>query len=184
MVAISAIRLRFRSRKRTQGTEVKASQYVALFARTPQKMWRKRVGVEPTIRPAKDRIAGFEGRGSHQTPFASAGSITGEENGLRVAANSEHLVRFLSRFERALKHRQGDLAGRLPLRREWLPPRRVGCGSARQLNRKGLGWCRPRSKDAKRVHRSFRREEAGGRGPCEEREAQRNRLAGLRQSEG
>jgi hypothetical protein len=34
--------------------------------------WRKRVGVEPTIRPAKDRIAGFEGRGDHRTPFASA----------------------------------------------------------------------------------------------------------------
>src|SRR6266481_5934189 len=43
--------------------------------------WRKRVGVEPTIRPAKDRIAGFEGRGSHRTPFASGGSITGEKNG-------------------------------------------------------------------------------------------------------
>jgi len=38
-------------------------------------IWRKRVGVEPTIRPAKDRIAGFEGRGDHRTPFASASSI-------------------------------------------------------------------------------------------------------------
>ena len=33
------------------------------------------MGVEPTIRPAKDRIAGFEGRGDHRTPFASASSI-------------------------------------------------------------------------------------------------------------
>jgi len=33
------------------------------------------VGVEPTIRPAKDRIAGFEDRGDHRTPFASASSI-------------------------------------------------------------------------------------------------------------
>ncbi len=33
--------------------------------------WRKRVGVEPTIRPAKDRIAGFEDREGHRTPFAS-----------------------------------------------------------------------------------------------------------------
>src|SRR5258708_29980147 len=48
------------------------------FAR---QMWRKRVGVEPTIRPAKDRIAGFEGRGDHRTPFASGGSITGEKSG-------------------------------------------------------------------------------------------------------
>ena len=34
-------------------------------------IWRKRVGVEPTIRAAKDRIAGFEDRESHRTPFAS-----------------------------------------------------------------------------------------------------------------
>ncbi len=46
-------------------------------------MWRKRVGVEPTIRPAKDRIAGFEGRGSHRTPFASGESIAGEEKRIR-----------------------------------------------------------------------------------------------------
>ncbi len=39
------------------------------------------MGVEPTIRPAKDRIAGFEGRGDHRTPFASGGSITGEKSG-------------------------------------------------------------------------------------------------------
>jgi len=41
------------------------------------------VGVEPTIRPAKGRIAGFEGRGSHRTPFASTKSITGEETETR-----------------------------------------------------------------------------------------------------
>src|SRR5215813_14913603 len=35
-------------------------------------IWRKRVGVEPTIRPANDRIAGFEGREGHRTNFASA----------------------------------------------------------------------------------------------------------------
>ncbi len=29
------------------------------------------MGVEPTIRPAKDRIAGFEGREDHRTLFAS-----------------------------------------------------------------------------------------------------------------
>jgi hypothetical protein len=39
------------------------------------RLWRKRVGVEPTIRPAKDRIAGFEGREDHRTPFASIRSI-------------------------------------------------------------------------------------------------------------
>ena len=33
------------------------------------------MGVEPTIRPAKDRIAGFEGRERHRTLFASANSI-------------------------------------------------------------------------------------------------------------
>jgi hypothetical protein len=30
------------------------------------------VGVEPTIRSAKGRISGFEGRDSHRTIFASA----------------------------------------------------------------------------------------------------------------
>jgi len=39
------------------------------------RIWRKRVGVEPTIRPAKDRIAGFEGRERHRTLFASVSSI-------------------------------------------------------------------------------------------------------------
>jgi hypothetical protein len=33
------------------------------------------VGVEPTIRSAKGRINGFEGRDSHRTIFASSGSI-------------------------------------------------------------------------------------------------------------
>jgi len=36
------------------------------------KIWRRRVGVEPTIRSAKGRIGGFEGRDSHRTIFASA----------------------------------------------------------------------------------------------------------------
>ena len=38
--------------------------------------WRKRVGVEPTIRPAKERIAGFEGREDHRTLFAPADGST------------------------------------------------------------------------------------------------------------
>src|SRR3984885_9358285 len=33
--------------------------------------WRKRVGVEPTILAAWDRINGFEGHEDHRTPFAS-----------------------------------------------------------------------------------------------------------------
>jgi hypothetical protein len=36
-----------------------------------KKLWRRRVGVEPTIRSAKGRIGGFEGRDSHRTIFAS-----------------------------------------------------------------------------------------------------------------
>ena len=53
----------------------------AFWVPTPTKaiesssIWRKRVGVEPTIRPAKDRITGFEGRESHRTLFASGNSI-------------------------------------------------------------------------------------------------------------
>ena len=34
--------------------------------------WRRRVEVESTIRSAKGRIAGFEGREGHRTPFAPA----------------------------------------------------------------------------------------------------------------
>src|SRR5580700_3394012 len=33
--------------------------------------WRKRVGVEPTIPAAKDRINGFEGHEDHRAPGAS-----------------------------------------------------------------------------------------------------------------
>src|SRR6266478_6026019 len=40
-----------------------------------KRTWRKRVGVEPTTRLAKSRIAGFEGREDHRIPFASAKSI-------------------------------------------------------------------------------------------------------------
>ncbi len=43
-----------------------------------REIWRKRVGVEPTIRPAKGRIAGFEGREGHRTPFASTADYRGE----------------------------------------------------------------------------------------------------------
>jgi hypothetical protein len=56
---------------KTPGSEV------VFWVPTPTKaiesssIWRKRVGVEPTIRPAKDRIAGFEDREGHRTPFAS-----------------------------------------------------------------------------------------------------------------
>jgi hypothetical protein len=43
-------------------------------------LWRKRVGVEPTILAAKDRINGFEGHEDHRTSFASA-SIIGTTTG-------------------------------------------------------------------------------------------------------
>ncbi len=33
-------------------------------------IWRRRVEVESTTRSAKDRVAGFEGREGHRTPFA------------------------------------------------------------------------------------------------------------------
>jgi len=40
------------------------------FDKIRRKKWRERVEVESTIRPAKGRIAGFEGREGHRTPFA------------------------------------------------------------------------------------------------------------------
>ena len=54
----------------------------------PPKEWRKRVGVEPTIRPAKDRIAGFEGREGHRTPFASTGIIEATCGGFQSFATA------------------------------------------------------------------------------------------------
>src|SRR5437879_2510261 len=55
---------------RTSG--LAASFSLCLAAKTIEStgLWRRRVEVESTIRPAKDRIAGFEGRGDHRTPFA------------------------------------------------------------------------------------------------------------------
>ena len=70
----------------TSDTPLRGSRIGQAFDATAAKygeLWRKRVGVEPTIRPAKDRIAGFEGRGSHRTPFASGESIAGEEKRIR-----------------------------------------------------------------------------------------------------
>src|SRR3989442_2413199 len=51
-----------------------AASFLGNFRRVKQ-IRRKRVGVEPTIRPAKGRIAGFEDREGHRTPFASGGII-------------------------------------------------------------------------------------------------------------
>jgi hypothetical protein len=44
------------------------------------------VGVEPTIRPAKDRIAGFEDREGHRTLFASVESIGVKRAAIQIAA--------------------------------------------------------------------------------------------------
>jgi hypothetical protein len=38
-----------------------------------QQIWRGRVEVESTTRSAKERVAGFEGREGHRTPFAPKG---------------------------------------------------------------------------------------------------------------
>src|SRR5216684_934625 len=53
------------------------------------KMWRKRVGVEPTPESAKDTGHGFEDHEDHRTPFASANSIADAMNGTRRAAGTE-----------------------------------------------------------------------------------------------
>src|SRR6266436_3512976 len=94
-----------------------------------KRIWRKRVGVEPTIRPAKDRIAGFEGRESHRTLFASASSI-------------------VERFPVS----QGKL------RRDGTPLRQLdGCGSTRQRDRKARDWYTLHSRRAWKGPRFFRR---------------------------
>jgi len=86
--------------------------------------WRKRVGVEPTIRPAKDRIAGFEDRESHRTPFASAESI-----GVR---------RGQIQMEKRRRRRDCE-SKRRPSRRacRWCKPRSRSAWKARR-------FCRPR----------------------------------------
>src|SRR4030095_9264658 len=67
-----------------------------------QGAWRKRVGVQPTTRLAKSRIAGFEGREDHRIPFASAKSI-GVTRGWRQTRKSDS-------FESALRPDRTALA--------------------------------------------------------------------------
>ena len=50
------------------------------------KIWRKRVGVEPTTLAAKDRINGFEGHEDHRTPFTSARDYSRPTSKQRVAS--------------------------------------------------------------------------------------------------
>ena len=52
-------------------------------------LWRRRVGVEPTIRSAKERIAGFEGRENHRTLFAPGGII--EQSGTCTSEGFQRL---------------------------------------------------------------------------------------------
>jgi hypothetical protein len=73
-------------------------------------MWRKRVGVEPTIRPAKDRITGFEGRERHRTLFASGGSIAWKGGVDRIRERCEENDRIRERLGTAAKsNRQESL---------------------------------------------------------------------------
>jgi len=46
-----------------------------VFPLETNKIWRKRVGVEPTPESAKDTGYGFEDHEDHRAPFASASSI-------------------------------------------------------------------------------------------------------------
>jgi hypothetical protein len=61
-------------------------------------IWRRRVGVEPTIRPAKDRIASFEGRESHRTKCASADSIADERMRTCAGPGRNEKSRLIVRF--------------------------------------------------------------------------------------
>jgi hypothetical protein len=44
-----------------------------------KRSWRERVEVESTTRSAKDRVAGFEGREGHRTPFAPVARIPSQQ---------------------------------------------------------------------------------------------------------
>ena len=57
---------------RTTTFVVQNHRHGTIRATESTRLWRKRVGVEPTTRLAESRIAGFEGREDHRIPFASA----------------------------------------------------------------------------------------------------------------
>jgi len=73
---------------------MKGSKCSLMFSRAEakcprvNKLWRRRVGVEPTIRSAKGRIGGFEGRDSHRTIFASSWSIDHHDSASGLCADS------------------------------------------------------------------------------------------------
>jgi hypothetical protein len=69
------------------------------------RMWRRRVEFESTIRPAKDRIAGFEGRGDHRTPFASGRSITWKVQGSGASGRERRAARLGRRVLQGLESR-------------------------------------------------------------------------------
>src|SRR5713101_8133844 len=120
------------------------------------RLWRKRVGVEPTIRPAKDRIAGFEGRGDHRTPFASGSSI------------EERSGRAQGWFKNVATRGQ-----RLHL-----------CGSGRPRDCREPGWYILRNSNAQWGRRSFRRGAICGQRPCGSRAVRQIRRGGLRRKRG
>jgi hypothetical protein len=77
--------------------------------------WRKRVGVEPTIRPAKGRIAGFEGREDHRTPCASAGVVGHRSISMRCVSDAraqQHLERS-ARKSKPILHLRDRLSSRI-----------------------------------------------------------------------
>src|SRR5260370_28728509 len=142
--------------------------------RHTSQIWRKRVGVEPTIRPAKDRIAGFEGRESHRTLFAAGNSIAWDwwlmtGGGPKVLAVAAHTSASSPGRQRNFEVRTAGT--------RWHRP--VAYGSTRPRGRKGQDWCRPRNTDAKWVLRLCRQEAIAARNPCAARAVPRTRRAAL-----
>ena len=80
---------------------MKGSKCSLMFSRAEakclkvNKLWRRRVGVEPTIRSAKGRIGGFEGRDSHRTIFASAWIIDHHDSAPGVLAELRSFLRYM-----------------------------------------------------------------------------------------
>jgi len=66
------------SLQKVPATEPGAAPFVVkgadfLAPQQDEMRWRERVEVESTTRSAKERVAGFEGREGHRTPFAPTG---------------------------------------------------------------------------------------------------------------
>src|SRR5438477_10205366 len=135
--------------------------------------WRKRVGVEPTTRLAKSRIAGFEGREDHRIPFASA--VCENNQRTKFAEGAQPGVPPTKQFARGgvfgrmrssstpgykvlciLRSRQSEDWRATEFMRGWKRAKRPGSFEAMRLrDQTALAQCKLRSRRVRRARRPF-----------------------------